>query len=55
VKKNILEDHEDMVSIQKWHLHKKEKPKKALLPLSASEYRNLSLLITFTKTKKDLA
>jgi hypothetical protein len=38
-----------------WHLPKKEKPKKALIPLSASEYSNLSLLSTFTKTKKDLA
>jgi hypothetical protein len=47
--KNILDDFEE------WHLPKKEKPKKALIPLSASEYRNLSLLCTFAKAKKDLA
>jgi len=49
VRKNILDDFEE------WHLPKKEKPKKALIPLSASEYRNLSLLCTFAKAKKDLA
>jgi len=37
VSKNIFDDYE------KWHFPKKEKPKKALIPLSASEYRNLSL------------
>jgi hypothetical protein len=37
VNKNILDDYEE------WHFPKKEKPKKGLIPLSAYEYRNLSL------------
>jgi hypothetical protein len=46
VNKNIVEAYEE------WHLRKKEKPKKALIPLSASEYRNLSLLIPLQKRKR---
>jgi hypothetical protein len=44
-----------MENYEGWYSRKKEKPKKVQTPLSASGYRNLSLLSTFTKTKKDLA